>query len=87
MLPNRSKLTKQSTGRITVVTVFAKNKKLAKTAPTYAPVFAALVFASEIFYMFQSAVAVAFCALLFDLTLLKVCKLAKRVAALKGASL
>ncbi|MFT5718165.1 MAG: hypothetical protein ACI9T7_002370 [Oleiphilaceae bacterium] len=33
---------KQSTGRIMVVAVFAKNQKPAKTAPTYAPVFEAL---------------------------------------------
>ena len=47
----------------------------------------ALVFASEIFYMFQCAVAVVFCALFFDLTLLKLYKLAKRIAVLKGAVL
>jgi hypothetical protein len=40
-------LTKQSTGRLTVVHVFAKTKS-AKTAPTYAPVFEALCVFTEI---------------------------------------
>ena len=46
-------LTSQSTGRLTVVHVFAKTKS-AKTAPTYAPVFEALTSFSNLYFLIKS---------------------------------